>query len=454
MLILADFGQIIGDFINETGIAQFFQAGGWKNLIMIAVACLLLYLAVAKKFEPYLLIPIATGMLLVNLPGSDIFVNSTKELYTLQEFASLAGISIEQATAIFNHLGLDLAGTYQLGQLVVADQAYVDMLNTLSLSEVQIQNIIDLSEAHYSGLLGYLYYGVKWGIYPCLIFLGIGASTDFGPLIDNPKSMLLGAAAQIGIFTTFLLAIAVGFTGPEAASIGIIGGADGPTAILTTSTLAPDLLPAISVAAYSYMALVPVIQPPIIRGLTTKEERKIKMTQLREVSKKEKILFPIIVTIVVCLLVPSCAPLIGMLMLGNFIKETGVVPKLVETASNSLLYIVTIVLGLCVGATANADTFLDLNTLLIFGLGILAFAVATASGVLGGKLMCKLTKGQVNPMIGAAGVSAVPMAARVVHQEGLKEDPTNFLLMHAMGPNVAGVIGSAVAAGILLSIFG
>ena len=454
MLILADFAQIIGDFINETGIAQFFQAGGWKNLIMIAVACLLLYLAVAKKFEPYLLIPIATGMLLVNLPGSGVFVNSTKELYTLQEFASLAGISVEQATTIFNHLGLDLSGTYQLGQLVVADQAYVDMLNTLSLSEVQIQNIIDLSEAHYSGLLGYLYYGVKWGIYPCLIFLGIGASTDFGPLIANPKSMLLGAAAQIGIFTTFLLAIAVGFTGPEAASIGIIGGADGPTAILTTSTLAPDLLPAISVAAYSYMALVPVIQPPIIRGLTTKEERKIKMTQLREVSKKEKILFPIIVTIVVCLLVPSCAPLIGMLMLGNFIKETGVVPKLVETASNSLLYIVTIVLGLCVGATANADTFLDLNTLLIFGLGILAFAVATASGVLGGKLMCKLTKGQVNPMIGAAGVSAVPMAARVVHQEGLKDDPTNFLLMHAMGPNVAGVIGSAVAAGILLSIFG
>ena len=454
MLILADFGQIIGDFINETGIAQFFQAGGWKNLIMIAVACLLLYLAVAKKFEPYLLIPIATGMLLVNLPGSGIFVNSTKELYNLQEFASLAGITVDQATTIFNHLGLDLSGTYQLGQLVVADQAYVDMLNTLHLSEVQIQNIIDLSEAHYSGLLGYLYYGVKWGIYPCLIFLGIGASTDFGPLIANPKSMLLGAAAQIGIFTTFLLAIAVGFTGPEAASIGIIGGADGPTAILTTSALAPDLLPAISVAAYSYMALVPVIQPPIIRGLTTKEERKIKMTQLREVSKKEKILFPIIVTIVVCLLVPSCAPLIGMLMLGNFIKETGVVPKLVETASNSLLYIVTIILGLCVGATANADTFLDLNTLLIFGLGILAFAAATASGVLGGKLMCKLTKGQVNPMIGAAGVSAVPMAARVVHQEGLKEDPTNFLLMHAMGPNVAGVIGSAVAAGILLSIFG
>jgi len=454
MLILADFIQIIGDFIIETGIAQFFQAGGWKNLIMIAISCLLLYLAVAKKFEPYLLIPIATGMLLVNLPGSGIFINSTKELYNLQEFASLAGISVAQATEIFNYLNLDLAGTYQLAELVIADEGYVAMLNTLNLTEVQLQNIIDLSEAHYSGLLGYLYYGVKWGIYPCLIFLGIGASTDFGPLIANPKSMLLGAAAQIGIFTTFLLAVLFGFTGPEAASIGIIGGADGPTAILTTSMLAPDLLPAISVAAYSYMALVPVIQPPIIRGLTTKAERKIKMTQLREVSKKEKILFPIIVTIVVCLLVPSCAPLIGMLMLGNFIKETGVVPKLVETASNSLLYIVTIVLGLCVGATASADTFLDLKTLMIFGLGVLAFGVATASGVLGGKLMCKLTKGQVNPMIGAAGVSAVPMAARVVHQEGLKEDPTNFLLMHAMGPNVAGVIGSAVAAGILLSIFG
>ena len=419
----------MGDFLNSTGVAEIinnFKDGGWKTLVMIAIACLLCYLAIAKKFEPLLLLPIAIGMLLTNLPGAGIF---HEELFA---------------------------------------EGYIhwDMFNHNSETYVS------------PGLIDILYLGVKLGVYPCLIFIGVGAMTDFGPLISNPKSLILGAAAQIGIFATVAGVMGVSalaenfaeiaaegsfwenlwesmvFTLKEAASIGIIGGADGPTAILTTSTLAPDLLPAISVAAYSYMALVPVIQPPIIRGLTTKEERKIKMTQLREVSKKEKILFPIIVTIVVCLLVPSCAPLIGMLMLGNFIKETGVVPKLVETASNSLLYIVTIVLGLCVGATANADTFLDLNTLLIFGLGILAFAVATASGVLGGKLMCKLTKGQVNPMIGAAGVSAVPMAARVVHQEGLKDDPTNFLLMHAMGPNVAGVIGSAVAAGILLSIFG
>ena len=306
---------------------------------------------------------------------------------------------------------------------------------------------------NYEGLLGTLYIGVKKGIYPCLIFLGIGATTDFGPLIGNPKTMLLGAAAQVGIFVTFLGALAVGFTGPEAASIGIIGGADGPTAILTTSILAPDLLSAISVAAYSYMALVPFIQPPIIRLLTTKKERLIKMEQLRPVTKTEKIIFPIIVTLVVVLILPSCAPLIGMLMLGNLIKESGVVPKLLETASNAMLYIVTIILGLCVGATASADSFLNKQTLLIFGLGIVAFACATAAGVLIGKLMSKLSGGKINPMIGAAGVSAVPMAARVVHKEGVKADPTNFLLMHAMGPNVAGVIGSAVAAGILINFF-
>ena len=266
--------------------------------------------------------------------------------------------------------------------------------------------------------------------------------------------MILGAAAQIGIFVTFMGALLLGFNGAEAASIGIIGGADGPTAILTTTKLAPDLLPAISVAAYSYMALVPFIQPPIIRLLTTKKERKIKMKQLREVSKTEKIIFPILVTAVVVLLIPSCAPLVGMLMLGNLIKESGVVPKLCEIAGNSLLYIVTILLGICVGATASADNFLSTKTLMIFGLGIIAFSFATAAGVLFGKIMCKLTKGKINPMIGAAGVSAVPMAARVVHKEGVKEDPTNFLLMHAMGPNVAGVIGSAVAAGLLINFFG
>ena len=377
----------IVDFALESGIAQFFTtADGWKSAIMIAIAVLLIYLAIFKQAEPYLLLPIGFGMLLANFPGVDIFK--------------------------------------------------------------------DPVTGEYAGLLGTLYIGVKKGIYPCLIFLGIGATTDFGPLIGNPKTMLLGAAAQIGIFITFLGALALGFTGPEAASIGIIGGADGPTAILTTTTLADHLLPAISVAAYSYMALVPFIQPPIIRLLTTKKERLIKMEQLRPVSKTEKILFPIIVTLVVVLILPSCAPLIGMLMLGNLIKESGVVPKLLETASNAMLYIVTIILGLCVGATASAESFLNVQTLMIFGLGIVAFGCATAAGVLIGKLMCKLSGGKINPMIGAAGVSAVPMAARVVHKEGVKADPTNFLLMHAMGPNVAGVIGSAVAAGILINYFG
>ena len=387
MTILNDLWAMIRDFALESGIAQFFTVeGGWKSAIMLAIAVLLIYLAIFKQAEPYLLLPIGFGMLLANFPGGGIFTK-------------------------------DALGNYE-------------------------------------GLLGTLYIGVKKGIYPCLIFLGIGATTDFGPLIGNPKTMLLGAAAQVGIFVTFLGALLFGFTQQEASSIGIIGGADGPTAILTTTTLAPHLLSAISVAAYSYMALVPFIQPPIIRGLTSKKERLIKMEQLRPVSKTEKILFPIIVTLVVVLILPSCAPLIGMLMLGNIIKESGVVPKLLETASNAMLYIVTIILGLCVGATASAESFLNTQTLLIFALGIVAFGCATAAGVLIGKLMCKLSGGKINPMIGAAGVSAVPMAARVVHKEGVKADPTNFLLMHAMGPNVAGVIGSAVAAGVLISYFG
>lgn len=398
-----NFQELLENFWNSTGIAGFFVDGGWKNLIMIAIACVLIFLAIKKGFEPYLLLPIAFGMLLINLPGAKA------ELF--------------QTT-------YDADGT-----------------------------------AHYSGLIGTLYYGVKLGIYPCLIFLCIGATTDFGPLIANKKLMLLGAAAQIGIFLTFISAIAIGkipgvesvlgssITAKEAASIGIIGGADGPTAILVTSKLAPELLGSISIAAYSYMALVPVIFPPIIKLLTTKKERAIKMEQTREVSKREKILFPIIVTAVVLLLVPSAAPLIGCLMLGNLIKESGVVPKITETLANSLMYIVTILLGVCVGATASAEAFLTLKTIIIFALGIFAFAVSAASGVLAGKLMCWLTKGKVNPMIGAAGVSAVPMAARVVHNIGKKENPDNYLLMHAMGPNVAGVIGSAVAAGLLLLLF-
>jgi len=387
------FWETIVEFFKQSGIAGFFQDGGWRNLIMIVIALVLLFLAIKKDFEPYLLLPIAFGMLLVNLPftGDEIF----------KEIKDASG---------------EITG--------------------------------------YKGLLGYLYYGVKMGIYPCLIFLCIGATTDFGPLIGNKKTMLLGAAAQIGIFVTFVGAVLLGFTPQEASSIGIIGGADGPTAILVTTKLAPKLLPAISIAAYSYMALVPVIQPPIIKLLTTKKERLIRMdNEVKEVSKRERIMFPIIVTLVTVLLVPSCAGLIGCLMLGNLVKESGVVPNITETLSKALLYTVTIILGLCVGATASAEKFLTLDTIKIFALGIFAFATATAGGVLGGKVMCYATHGKVNPMIGAAGVSAVPMAARVVHKMGQKEDPENFLLMHAMGPNVAGVIGSAVAAGVLLLLF-
>ncbi|HIT16984.1 MAG TPA: sodium ion-translocating decarboxylase subunit beta [Candidatus Caccosoma faecigallinarum] len=423
---------------------------------MILIALLLMYFAIFKQAEPYLLIPISFGVLLVNLPLGGIFEKSTDVLYSVEQLATSTGLTLEQARQFFTSLGLDVEQSYQLSKIIELVQNDADVINNLDLDLLVLNRLVDFlnQETQYSGLLGYLYYGVQTGIYPCLIFLGIGATTDFGPLISNPKSMILGAAAQIGIFITFLGALLLGFTPQEASSIGIIGGADGPTAILVTKTLAPHLLSSISIAAYSYMALVPFIQPPIIRLLTTKKERLIKMEEPTEVSKTKRILFPIIVTVVVVLLIPSCAPLIGCLMLGNLIKETGVVPKLTEAAGNTILYLVTILLGLCVGATANAETFLSLNTIKIFALGIFAFATATAGGVLIGKLMCKMTKGKINPMIGAAGVSAVPMAARVVHKEGVKEDPSNFLLMHAMGPNVAGVIGSAVAAGLLMLLFG
>ncbi len=380
------------EFFKSTGLYFFFQPDGWKYFVMIVISLILLYLAIFKKFEPYLLIPIGFAMLLVNIPNTNMFVETT--------------------------------------------------------------TIVDgIEKTTYEGLLGFLYYGVKLGIYPPLIFLGIGATTDFGPLIANPKSMLLGAAAQIGIFITFLGAILLGFSGAESASIGIIGGADGPTSILLSSELAPHLIGAISLAAYSYMALVPMIQPPIIRMLTTKKERAIKIEQLREVKQVEKIFFSVIVSVICMTLIPSSAPIIGMLMLGNLIKESKVVPNLTKTAGESLLYIITILLGLSIGATTVGTSFLRLETLMIIGLGLFAFAIATASGVLGGKVMCKLTKGKVNPMIGAAGVSAVPMAARVVHKEGQLVDQNNYLLMHAMGPNVAGVIGSAIAAGLFLMFF-
>ena len=456
------FWNTIVEFFKGSGIAGFFANGGWMNLIMIAVACVLLFLAIKKDFEPYLLLPIAFGMLLVNLPfvAKELFAKGTTE-YNAISLAAKVGITSIQSDYIFNQLGVDVATTQQLHHLVMGG----DFLNADAIAIGFDANIVakidNLYSYDYQGLFGYLYYGVKWGIYPCLIFLCIGATTDFGPLIANKKTMLLGAAAQIGIFMTFVGAIILGknclgwtnFDARIASSIGIIGGADGPTAILVTSKLAPEYLSSIAIVAYSYMALVPVIQPPIIRLLTTKKERQIKMETPREVSKTEKILFPIIVTAITVLIVPSAAPLIGCLMLGNLVKESGVVPKITQTLANSLMYIVTILLGVCVGCTADAATFLTLDTILIFVLGIIAFSVATAAGVLGGKLMCVLTKGKVNPMIGAAGVSAVPMAARVVHKEGLREDPTNFLLMHAMGPNVAGVIGSAVAAGVLLLLF-
>lgn len=376
--------ELLKSLYMTTGLALM----TWQQFIMICVSLFLLYLAIKKQYEPYLLLPIAFGMFLVNLP-------------------SIPGEGIMDYNELTNH----------------------------------------------KGLLYILYQGVKLGIYPPLIFLAVGACTDFGPLIANPKSLLLGAAAQFGIFAAFIGAIALGMTGGEAASIGIIGGADGPTAIYLTSKLAPHLLGPIAVAAYSYMALVPVIQPPIIKALTTEKERGIKMTQLRNVSTREKILFPIVVSGVVILLIPASAPLVGMLMLGNLIKECGVVNNLVDNLKNALLYIITILIGLTVGATTSATAFLNINTIKIIVMGLIAFAFGTASGVLFGKLMCKLSGGKINPMIGAAGVSAVPMAARVVQKVGQEENPSNFLLMHAMGPNVAGVIGSAVAAGVLLAIF-
>ena len=459
------FWNTIVAFFQDSGIVGFFQ-GHWLNLIMILVACVLLYLAIKKDFEPYLLLPIAFGMFLVNIPGvaGELFAKGTTK-YSADSLMSQGSYLTETVThQLFNMLGTEQATTLELHNLVM-DASFVDKMAALGYSEDIAKAIAsDVDHVYsldYTGLVGYLYYGVKLGIYPCLIFLCIGATTDFGPLIANKKTMLLGAAAQIGIFITSIGAIALGknclgwtnFDARIASSIGIIGGADGPTAILVTTKLAPEYLSSIAIVAYSYMALVPVIQPPIIRLLTTKKESAIRMETPREASKTERILFPIVVTGITCVLVKSAAPLIGCLMLGNLIKECGVVPKIRDTLANSLMYIVTILLGVCVGCTADAGTFLTLETILIFVLGIIAFAVATAACVLGGKLMCVLTKGKVNPMIGAAGVSAVPMAARVVHKEGLREDPTNFLLMHAMGPNVAGVIGSAVAAGVLLLLF-
>lgn len=399
MEVLRGVGQAISDIFSNSGYAYFLTGDGWKNLVMLLVAFVFLYLGIKKGFEPLLMIPIAFGMLLANLPGANLAV----QYHDLDGFFDL------------------LRGR---GEFVGCTP----------------------------GLMDFLYFGVKAGIYPPLIFLGIGAMTDFTSLIANPSSFILGAAAQLGIFAAYIIAIVLGFAPNEAGSIAIIGGADGPTAIFVTSKLAPELLGTIAVAAYSYMALVPVIQPPIMRGLTTKKERSVVMGNLRPVSKLEKILFPIMVTVIVSLLLPDAASLVGMLMLGNLLKESGRTERIAKAAQNELMNIVTILLGLSVGATTSAESFLNLKTIGIVGLGLVAFGVGTAGGTLFGKLMYVITKGKVNPLIGSAGVSAVPMAARVSQKEGQRENPSNFLLMHAMGPNVSGVIGSAVAAGILLTL--
>ena len=400
-------GEILLNLWNDSGFAAivsgFSSQGGWQNLVMIAIGCVLLYLAIVKKFEPLLLCGIAFGCILTNLPGAGLY---HQELWD-------------------NFMNAEHEAYHSYGEILRS-----------------------------GGLLDIFYIGVKTSLYPCLIFMGVGAMTDFGPLLSNPKSLLLGAAAQLGVFAAFFAAVAMGFSGGEAASIGIIGGADGPTAIFVTSQLAPHLLGAIAVAAYSYMALIPLIQPPIMKLMTTPKQRTIKMVQSRDVSKAEKIIFPIVVTIFVALLLPDTAALIGCLMLGNLLKETGVTDRLSDTVQNALMNIVTILLSTAVGSTMVGSNFLTGQTLKIVVLGVAAFMLSTAGGLLGGQVMCKLTKGKVNPLIGSAGVSAVPMAARVANTEGQKANPSNFLLMHAMGPNVAGVIGSAIAAGFLLSIFG
>lgn len=405
------------NFLESTGVYKLFGTQDpltvFKYLGMYVIIGVLFYLAIVKKFEPLLLVSIAFGMLLANLPGADVF----------------------HMDFFFDEYYLEKYGEHLL----------VDGHITLTTMVKEVFN--------HGGLVDLLYLGVKTGVYPSLIFLGVGAMTDFTALIANPKSLLMGAAAQIGVFIAFLGAILFGFDLLEASSIGIIGGADGPTAILVTKTLAPHLLGAIAIAAYSYMALIPIIQPPFMRWLTTEKERKIEMTTLRPVSKTEKVLFPIIVTFVVCLIVPAATPLVGFLMLGNLFNVCGVTERLSKTAQNELINIVTIMLGVSVGATANAEDFLAAETLYIIFLGLVAFCISTCGGLLFGKLMCFITKGKINPLIGSAGVSAVPMAARVSQIEGQKANPKNFLLMHAMGPNVAGVIGSAVAAGVLLSSF-
>lgn len=426
----------------------------WQNLIMLVIACVLIYLAVYKEFEPNLLLAIGFGMFIINIPGTYNVLYGTLG-YTFFDANNLSqALTLEDGTVI--------SGTVaQLAQMLNIDTTGMSMLDKVAAITAEVEKLfpgITVTSTHEvvadQGIFYYLYKGVEWVIYPPLIFLGIGAMTDFGPLIANPKSLILGAAAQLGIFLTFIIAINIGFTGEEASAIAIIGGADGPTAIYVTTKLAAHLLPSIAVAAYSYMALIKIIQPPIMKLMTTKKERAVVMEQLRPVSKTEKVVFPIVVTLVVGVILPSAVPLLGMLMLGNLFKESEVVPRLTNTSKNELINIITILLGVLVGTKATAEVFITVQTLKIIIIGVFAFAGGTAGGLLLGKVMYWVSKGKVNPLIGSAGVSAVPMAARISHNVGQEENPRNYLLMHAMGPNVAGVIGSAVAAGVLLALFG
>ena len=462
-------GNSLGNLWKSTGLYELFNnftAGGWQNLVMIAIACVLVYLAVKKGFEPLLLLPIAFGMFIVNIPGvyrilfgtkgfivSSVSTNEAVASLTASELKEMFSIDVNAVIDILK--GIDPNKKYEEADAII----YFIQNNTLTFDNVEYaagslacsteQIIRD------QGLFYYIYKGVDWVIFPPIIFLGIGAMTDFGPLIANPKSMIIGAAAQLGIFITFFGALCLlGLTPQEAAAVGIIGGADGPTAIYVTKKLAEHLLPAIAISAYSYMALIPIIQKPIMRALTTKKERAIKMKQLRPVSKLERVMFPLIVSFVVGILLPDAMPLLGMLMLGNLLRESGVCGRLVDTAQNGLMNTVTIFLGVMVGSKATGALFLSFSTLKIIALGLFAFCMGTVGGLLVAKLMCKITKGQINPLIGSAGVSAVPMAARISQDVGRETDPENHLLMHAMGPNVAGVIGSAIAAGVLLALFG
>ncbi len=455
--LCAGFGQEIGEAINNlwhsTGIYSLFGGdANWQNIVMILISFVLVYLAIVKKFEPLLLLPIAFGMFIVNIPGAYRILFGTKG-YTITDSTTNIEVARGTLAEILQMLKLDGGTTVEALEKYLAESQVsfnnsnvIYNANTLVLSTEQV--IRD------QGLFYYIYKGIDWVIFPPIIFLGIGAMTDFGPLIANPKSMLIGAAAQLGIFITYFGARLLGFTGTEAGAIGIIGGADGPTAIYVTKKLADHLLPAIAIAAYSYMALIPLIQKPIMKLLTTEKERKIKMKQLRRVSKVEKIIFPLLVTLVVGLILPDAIPLLGMLMFGNLLKESGVTERLVTTASNGLMNTITIFLGVMVGSKAIGSVFLSLDTIMIIGLGLFAFMLGTVGGLLVAKLMNKLSGGKINPLIGSAGVSAVPMAARISQDVGREADPNNHLLMHAMGPNVAGVIGSAIAAGVLLAMCG